>query len=205
MTQCKLGDRFILRNGGVATLDGVVFPEFDAIYGVIYPYGLLYNGSVYSVTKDGLVYTDELNPKDVIGFATVNTKLNKYRHFYLYAKQFYKSSNTIEDLQKLVANYTNSKDPQKISITNIMYILEDAVNELLEGKLNTHTKILRAIHEKSKPLFGNNNITLTTEEILINAYLFILLNAEGKEIPKWSNETQWECLGQPDPNLLPIK
>ena len=200
MNQCMVGDKLLLRNGSVGTFNGL---GCTGICDVRYPYTMIYNGSVYSVTKDGLVYTDELNPKDVIGFATVNTKLNKYRHFYLYAKQFYKSSNTIEDLQKLVANYTNSKDPQKISITDIMYVLEDAVNELLEGKLNTHAKILRAIHKKSKPL--SKHTTFSTEEILINAYLFILLNAEGKEIPKWSNETQWECIGQPDPNLLPIK
>ena len=202
MTLCKPGDRLTLRNGDVGTFNGL---GCTGICDVLYPYTMIYNKKLSSVTKNGLQLVGTTLPKDVIGFATLNTKLNKYRHFYLYAKQFYKSSNTIEDLQKLVANYTNSKDPQKISITNIMYVLEDAVNELLEGKLNTHTKILRAIHEKSKPLFGNNNITLTTEEILINAYLFILLNAEGKEIPKWSNETQWECLGQPDPNLLPIK
>lgn len=202
MTQCKLGDKLLLRNGGVGTFNGL---GCTGICDVRYPYTMIYNKKLSSVTKNGLQLVGTTLPKDVIGFATVNTKLNKYRHFYLYAKQFYKSSNTIEDLQKLVANYTNFKDPQKISITNVVYVLEDAVNELLEGKLNTHAKILRAIHEKSKPLFGNNNITLTTEEILINAYLFILLNAEGKEIPKWSNETQWECLGQPDPNLLPIK
>lgn len=202
MNQCMVGDKLLLRNGSVGTFNGL---GCTGICDVRYPYTMIYNKKLSSVTKNGLQLVGTTLPKDVIGFATVNTKLNKYRHFYLYAKQFYKSSNTIEDLQKLVANYTNSKDPQKISITNIMYVLEDAVNELLEGKLNTHTKILRAIHEKSKPLFGNNNITLTTEEILINAYLFILLNAEGKEIPKWSNETQWECLGQPDPNLLPIK
>jgi hypothetical protein len=70
MKHCKRGDQLLLRNGNVATLYDVVLPEFDAIYGVIYPYDLLYNESVYSVTKDGLVYTDALNPMDVIGFAT---------------------------------------------------------------------------------------------------------------------------------------
>jgi len=200
MNQCIIGDKLLLRNGNIATLISTIAIKFNRPYTVQHS-----NGDLFLLTKDGLLYENDIHPFDVVGFATLNTKLNKYRHFYLYAKQFYKSSNTIEDLQKLVANYTNSKDPQKISITNIMYVLEDAVNELLEGKLNTHTKILKAIHEKSKPLFGNNNIINTSEEILINAYLFILLNAEGKEIPEWSNETQWECLGQPDPNLLPIK
>ncbi len=112
-------------------------------------------------------------------------KLNKYRHFYLYAKHCYKMTNRIEDLKKLVANYTGS-DLCNVQIKGIINVLEDAVFELLEGKLNTHARIIRAIHHKSHPMFYKNgilgNTNPTIEEILIDAYIYILFSAEKTEI-----------------------
>lgn len=112
--------------------------------------------------------------------------LNKYRHFYLYAKHWYKMTNRIEDLKKLVSNYTGS-DPHDVPIKDIINVLEDAVFDLLEGRLNTHAKIMRAIHLKSHPRIYENGVITNTnptiEEILIDAYIYILFGAERAEIP----------------------
>ena len=71
MTQCKLGDRLLLRNGEIATLDGRVC---DGVCDVIYPYTIIYNDGLYSVTKDGLIFRDSVNLMDVVGFATKENK-----------------------------------------------------------------------------------------------------------------------------------
>ncbi len=135
------------------------------------------------------------------------TKLNKFRHFYLYAKHWYKMTDRIEDLQKLVADYTGNENPKTVLIKDIINVLEDAVYELLEGKLNSHARILRAIHVKSHPMILVNgsidHANPTIEEILIEAYIYILHNAEGKEISGWVNDVPGGCLGSPN-GVLPL-
>lgn len=135
-------------------------------------------------------------------------KLNKFRHFYLYAKHWYKMTDRIEDLQKLVADYTGNEDPKTVLVNDIINVLEDAVFDLLDGKMNTHARIMRAIHEKSHPMvFADGKIehaNPTIEEILIDAYIRILQRAEGKEIPGWTNDVPGGCLGTPS-EVLPLE
>lgn len=67
MSKCNIGAKLLLRNGDVATLDGRVC---DGVCDVIYPYTIIYNDGLYSVTKDGLIFRDSVNLMDVVGFAT---------------------------------------------------------------------------------------------------------------------------------------
>ena len=67
MTQCKLGDRLLLRNGEIATMESIA-----KNHGLLsYPYYILYkNGVLRTVTEDGLVFECSSGPSDVVGFAT---------------------------------------------------------------------------------------------------------------------------------------
>ena len=68
MTQCKLGDQLLLRNGEIATMDAIV----TSVTRRTYPYMIVRNdGSILqSVTEDGLRFEGSTSPTDVVGFTT---------------------------------------------------------------------------------------------------------------------------------------
>ena len=68
MTQCKLGDQLLLRNGEIATMDSIV----TSVTSVTYPYMIVRNdGSILqSVTEDGLRFEGSTSPTDVVGIHT---------------------------------------------------------------------------------------------------------------------------------------
>ena len=64
MTQCKLGDKLLLRNGNVAIMrNHFINPTIG------YPYTIDINGVINSVTEEGLQLVGTTHPCDVVGFA----------------------------------------------------------------------------------------------------------------------------------------
>lgn len=67
MTQCKKGDKLLLRNGNIATLKSIAKNRVL----VSYPYYISdKRGVLRTVTEDGLVFECSSGPFDVVGFAT---------------------------------------------------------------------------------------------------------------------------------------
>jgi hypothetical protein len=67
MTQCKKGDKLLLRNGEIATLESIAKNRVL----VSYPYYISdKRGVLRTVTEDGLVFECSSGPFDVVGFAT---------------------------------------------------------------------------------------------------------------------------------------
>jgi hypothetical protein len=62
MTQCKKGDKLLLRNGEIATMIN------SSKTVLIYPYIIDINGVLSSVTEEGLQLEGTTQPHDVIGF-----------------------------------------------------------------------------------------------------------------------------------------
>ena len=67
--------------------------------------------------------------------------LNKYRHFFLYAKGFYKQTTLIDDLKILVSNFynNNSIDYEFVDIGDIYKIL----SKCIKNYVNSSDKFLR--------------------------------------------------------------
>ncbi len=68
MTQCKKGDKLLLRDGEIATLDNIIVKNHALV--PKYPYCIVLDGVMRTVTKEGLEFSGTRTPFDVIGFAT---------------------------------------------------------------------------------------------------------------------------------------
>ena len=65
MTQCKHGDKLLLRSGEIATFDIIVK---NRVLAPKYPYCIVLDGVMRTVTKEGLEFSGTRPPFDVIGF-----------------------------------------------------------------------------------------------------------------------------------------
>lgn len=128
--------------------------------------------------------------------------MNPLRHFYLYAKGYYKRNREIEkDLQRLGRDYAG----RDIGFLNIwrytLYILSPEVfrnltpysfSELLGGLYAPMSRRERELYPDS--LDGSIPCDLISERI-VRGYLSILMNAQ-------LSSTE---LGTPDPTILPVR
>ena len=71
MTQCKKGDQLLLRNGEIATMDNIIVKNHALV--PKYPYCIVLDGVMRTVTKEGLEFSGTTTPFDVIGFAQKDT------------------------------------------------------------------------------------------------------------------------------------
>lgn len=119
---------------------------------------------------------------------TENTE-NVDRHFYLYAKNWYKKENTIEDLKKIAA-YRCGLDITQVNTYDVLCILSN----ITERHIN-FSKFIRSIFDHMR--YQPDNREKSIEEILIDAMLLSITLINVNEIP-------FE-LGKPDSSVLPLK
>lgn len=75
MTQCKIGDKLVTRDGTVAEFTALVAEFTVLIDSGQYPYLLsLPGGAWWTCTRDGRVYKNEDNHYDIVGFAPQVTR-----------------------------------------------------------------------------------------------------------------------------------
>jgi hypothetical protein len=117
------------------------------------------------------------------------------RHIYLYAKNWYKRTDLIEDLKKLLS--VRSGIPQEyISTENIVHVLSNITSNYI-GTPDKAERFIDDLHHRYtfNKYFINEESSF--EETLITTMLSILAFLEVKDIP-------FE-LGEPDYNILPKK
>jgi len=110
MTQCKKGDQLLLRNGKIATLEGIDKKSS-------YPYQIRHIArDMHILTEEGLVFNSSTSPYDVVGFAT---------------KSDYDDKNALIDkvLETIKADVING------DVTAIEELLKQVPNEILKSYL----------------------------------------------------------------------
>lgn len=117
----------------------------------------------------------------------------EHRHFYLYAKGWYKKTNIIEDLKILVSNYSGI-DNNYISEEDIINILSNMIDYHIN--YSNPSKLISKILE-IKRYSSLNKEELSINELLILSMLSILTFLNVSEIPI--------DLGSPDSNILSLR
>lgn len=136
--------------------------------------------------------------------------MNKYSHFFLYAKGHYKTSNSrfyyknskdqISDLKIITANYTGI--PKKyITINNILNILADiSYNEIIRSRESFDNYLNDLSNKTINMLNFNNDPYMAIAIAKIESYLSILRFMTIDNI-----KTQFGDLLKPDFSILPLK
>lgn len=125
-------------------------------------------------------------------------KLNKFRHYFLYAKGHYKVGNRIEDLQKIQCDYVGCDTGVFISPDDIVRVLSRAVDSLKEPM--TCEKFSELLIGYSRQYVGGfqwKNVE-SPLDMLIETQLGILRHASNTQISA-SGEGD---LGDPDYSIL---
>jgi hypothetical protein len=120
--------------------------------------------------------------------------LNKYRHFYLYAKCHYKQTDIVEDLKKIAGNYTGSS-PESERVSDIMSILDDAMNDLFKNVPDSFKKFSQVFLRNTVEQRGFNCEIRSSHLAYIHTCMNIMGDAKVSEI---NGE-----LGEDDYNILP--
>lgn len=173
---------------------GKLVSTYTDMYKPIYNYyGLDFN------EKD--LTTICINPMQLIEYIS----LNKYRHFFLYAKGYYKQDNLINDLRILVSDFynNNSMDYEFVDIGDIYKILSKCIKNYVNSsdKFLTFTEYLFSVGNLGMPNDSSDSLNLS----FINTCLSIMRDASIKE-DNFSEGTliiDGE-LGLPDSSILPI-
>ena len=123
--------------------------------------------------------------------------LNKFRHYYLYAKGHYRYDDRIEDLKKIQAEYTMS-NPSDITIGAILLVFQDILVDRFKNEPNGLAKFYHHILEKSMRFIPSEYRwePVLLHNAIIDAVILIMLETTKDKI---DGE-----LGQPDPNILPL-
>jgi hypothetical protein len=173
---------------------GKLVSTYTDMYKPIYNYyGLDFN------EKD--LTTICINPIQLIEYIS----LNKYRHFFLYAKGYYKQDNLINDLRILVSDFynNNSMDYEFVDIGDIYKILSKCIKNYVNSsdKFLTFTEYLFSVGNLGMPNDSSDSLNLS----FINTCLSIMRDASIKE-DNFSEGTliiDGE-LGLPDSSILPL-
>lgn len=149
---------------------GKLVSTYTDMYKPIYNYyGLDFN------EKD--LTTICINPMQLIEYIS----LNKYRHFFLYAKGFYKQTTLIDDLKILVSNYYDNIGVNYISvnINDIYKILAKCIKNYVNSsdKFLTFTNYLFSVGNLGKPNDTSDSLNFS----FINTCLSIMRDASIKE------------------------
>jgi len=115
---------------------------------------------------------------------------NSDRHFYLYAKYWYKRDNMIEDLRRIVA-FRCGIDVEYIRKRDVFSILYRVAIK----HLTTEQRLEVFFNEMISSIFIPDDAPLL--DTLIRQFLLVLSHQHIKDIP-------FE-LGDPDPNILPLR
>lgn len=114
-------------------------------------------------------------------------KLNPYRHYYLYAKGWYKKSkNIINDLKKIQSNYSGVA-PEYLTIDDIITVINEIIYPIIKTSEYSFNRLISV------------TINSTHKDKLL-AYIKACL----QEIES-TNLTQFGNLGLPDGSILESK
>lgn len=108
-----------------------------------------------------------------------------YRHFYLYAKHWYKTADLVEDLKKITAERCGL-DHKKVSVKDVICVLTGAVKH--------HVDFEKFMNDLMQNRWFYTSLDMET--LLIKTMLPVLMRVDGKDCP-------W--IGRPDPAILPLK
>lgn len=172
----------------------VVHPKYIGKEGMIekiFPAGELTDKVIYQVrfsdsTNSGQFSEDEL------------VMMNSYRHFYLYAKHWYKRQDVVEDLKLLIKNRSGC-DPKDLNIGDIYQNLNGLVWQAISRSGNPEHFFNEFIMDTT---FPENRWKYTGEPhesheiVILKKFLSILSLTKKSDI---DGE-----LGEPDPKILPL-
>jgi len=132
----------------------------------------------------------------------MESKLNSYRHFFLYAKGWYKQTDLMEDLKK-IQSHRCMVEAEYVKPEDLYRVLPKAVKGFFTGpdKFEHFTAWLWSVGKKD--IFAKEMHTL--DEAFIRTCMSIMCDAsvgEGK-FSSGSLFIEGE-LGLPDPNVLPL-
>jgi len=134
--------------------------------------------------------------------------LNRYRHFYLYAKGHYKKNDVMADLKKIASNYT-AIDVEFISSNDIIRILTTEIWRLMDERL--FSELISDISPDNiwkTNKFAQNETNGESDSYnyvhaILSKYLSILSFVTVFETIAGIETTVLE-LGEPDENILPL-
>lgn len=116
-----------------------------------------------------------------------------YRHIFLYAKNWYKKTDTIEDMKKLVSEYTGVP-LEHVLVEDIILVLSHILDNYPRYS-KPSTFIRRLLEHERFSKWGKEDKTM--RDHIISVSLSIIAFTDVGEIP-------FE-LGDPDPDVLPLR
>jgi len=136
-----------------------------------------------------------------------------YRHFYLYAKGWYKRTNTFDDLRKLVSEFSGISI-EHIRKNDVLVVLGNVMKEVMAMQNITGQQLIESLHSQlyHRQLLLDIGMTkdiVTAEsessvhfaaEFIVDTYLSIISTCS---IVSTDRKTRLD-LGMPDPMILPL-
>jgi len=122
-------------------------------------------------------------------------KLNSKRHFWLYAKGWYEENNIVEDLRKLISDYSYYEDANKSMIADF---LADIVQEdiIVKNKpAYCFSKFLENLHPDQRLYLGYR-----CEEKEWDYHIAVIYNCLS--FMRFQDKDTTGDLGKPDENIL---
>ena len=146
------------------------------------------NGTPMEISGGGFALIRQKFPDNIKVLYT--EELNPHRHFYLYAKRWYRQTNLIADLKKIQSEYCGLAI-EHVRVVDILTVLSPVIYK----HLNEHgfTKLIEGIVFPWSTPTPLNSI----DEIVLAEYLAVLATIKKDEIKGG--------LGEADPNVLPLK
>lgn len=119
--------------------------------------------------------------------------INEYSHFYLYAKTWYKETNLIEDLKKVLSNYTET-DVEHLDIGHVSYMVGHiAYQHMTEANF---FKLISGLNPNRNSFYQENE-DYDFSLCFIKECLMILRFIDREEIKG--------DLASPNENILPLR
>lgn len=156
----------------------------------IFPAGELAEKIIYQVKFEGNDNSGQFSEEELV-------KMNSYRHFYLYAKHWYKRTDVVEDL-KLLIQERSLIDPVHLSVRDVIDNLEGlAWNYITKSGNPPHffREFVFDMFPDNRWKHGGDKED-SQEVTLIKKILSMMSIEQVKNIDG--------ALGEPDPNILPL-
>lgn len=120
--------------------------------------------------------------------------MQQFRHFYLYAKNHYKRTDTISDLKHILAHEC-ALDERYVDIRDIFELLLRLVSHHIQGEFQFADLVMR--------LMGNLRIPILCPQNDTERLNYLLSFLANTKVVKENGEIIME-LGKADPKVLPL-
>ena len=125
-------------------------------------------------------------------------KLNPFRHYFMYAKGYYKQTNLLEDLHKIQCNYVGCDLGCSLTLADFIRVTCRAVDSF--AKNLTAEKYAEAIMEYGKIYKGGFRFEIASaHDSILLANLGLLRHATVDDIAM----LEGSVIGEPDFSILP--